>query len=298
MIPNHIVWSINNVEYGNYSELPLNETPRFNYTFQNLYKDYNPEVTHKEAVRNRLASLQDKRLAICLSGMDSELIAREAKDMGLDVDLYFLDFFGQTEHIRTVSESVAKELAIPLNVVTVSTEECFHLSELNFLYMRVAKPTYLIMPHLFDKIPQSQHIIVGEGDLRRTHDIYDQHVKKMEISVSEGMITSSTQICYWLYQQKFNREGSYYFFSTTPELITSMWNDVDHVKEFPVCSTRKVIEKFWGDKLSFREKTDNWENAKMVNFKIRNHLREKYSLESVRELPCDIIPSVDGKLGK
>lgn len=281
-IPSHIKWSINSVEFGDYKGLPFNKNINFVFDYENLYDGYNPSVNFKQAIRNRLTQLGHNKLAICISGVDSEIIAREAKDLGLTFELFFLSNWGMNDYMLSLCEQLATELDVKLNVISITREDAFEFAKQQYNKVRVNKPTYLILPMLFSAIPEDFYIICGEGDINKSDGDYQNDNIITEKNV-ESLSISNTEISYWLWAKEHNRNGDYYFFAATKELILSSWNDPLTEFNFPLISNRASITNLWGDNLIFKGKTTNWdtENAKLENLLMRLENQAEFGLDKI-----------------
>jgi hypothetical protein len=288
-IPQHIKWSINSIDFGNYEGIPYNDDVNFVFNYENIYEGYDPSVNFKQAIRNRLTQLSDKKLAICLSGIDSEIIAREAKDLGLNFELFFLSNWGLNNYMLALCEQLAIELNTKLNVVTVTRQDAFDFAKLQYQTRRVNKPTYLILPMLFDAIPEDYYIICGEGDINKSGKDYTE----AQIVVEDNISISNTEISYWLWAMQKNRNGDYYFFSATKELILSDWNAPLTEINFPEISNRRNIQSLWGNNLIFTEKTTNWdtEAGRQANYEMRLENYNVFGLDQIARgvVICNVV---------
>lgn len=291
-IPSHINWEINSVKFGNYDNIPIDSEIDFCFSYTDLYKEYDPLVTYKQAVSNKLKSISDKSIALCISGIDSEIVAREAVSLGLKPELYFLDIWGINNYILYTARELASELGLNLNVVSMTRDEAYNEAEVSYQLYRYNKPTYMVLPYLLDKLPDDQWPVVCEGDLTKDNYLYNFYLTEFpkKITPTPGLMVTNTEIGYWLWAIKNNRPGDYYFHSSTTELITSCWNDSDMNKEFPGTNNRSVIDKFWDlSALKFKEKTTNWDVYHKENKLIRKHIQQKFQLAQKNKIFYDIV---------
>jgi len=281
-IPQHIKWSINSVEFGDYTDVPYNNKVEFLFDYENLYEEYDPSVTFKQAIRNRLMQLSDKKLAVCISGVDSEIIAREAKDIGLNFELFFLSNWGINDYMLTLCQQLSTELDVKLNVVTVTREDAFSFAKEQYDKVRVNKPTYLILPMLFSAIPNDYYIICGEGDINKSDGDY-QNSDIITEQNTKFLSMSNTEISYWLWARQHNRNGDYYFFASTKELILSSWHDPLTTFDLPLISNRDSIKNLWGENLIFKGKTTNWDtdHGKLENLLMRLENQTVFNLNKI-----------------
>jgi hypothetical protein len=281
-IPQHIKWSINSVDFRNYEGIPYNDDVDFFFDYENLYEGYNPSINYKQAIRNRLMQLSDKKLAICISGIDSEIIAREAKDLGLNFELFFLSNWGINDYMLVLAQQLATELSVNLNVTTVTREDAFDFAKLQYKKVRVNKPTYLISPMLFSVIPEDYYIICGEGDINKSDGDY-KNTNNVAGNTTKFLSMSTTEIAYWLWAREHNRAGDYYFHSSTKELILSSWHDPLTKFDSPFISNRDSIKNLWGDNLIFKGKTTNWdtEHGQIENFSMRLEIQAEFNLNKL-----------------
>lgn len=294
IVPSHIKWSINSIEYGDYSGIPTGVDIDFKFEYSNLYDNYDSSVTFKQAVRNKLASLSEKKLAICVSGVDSELLAREAVDMGLNVELFFLKMWDINQYIQAPVVKLAEELNVKLNIVEISREAAWEYAALSYMKHRVRKPTYLLIPYLLDNIDESYWPIVCEGDMNKDKEVYLEYMNRAGQDMTNlpetYLMTANTEIVYWLWAKENNREGDFYFYSSTPELVTSAWNDEAFELDLPGVYNRNTLSKFWNtSSFIFAEKTTNWDSNFRENLVLRYHLDETCGAKKEFEVYYDLV---------
>lgn len=291
-IPGHIHWKINSIEFGNYDLTDYNDNIDFYFQYNNLYDNFDPSITYKQAIINKLENIADKKIALCISGIDSEIVAREAVAQGLTPELYFLDIWGINNYMLNSVQELAKELSLNLNVVSITKDEAYFEAEESYKNFRYNKPTYMILTYLLGKIPEDQWPVVCEGDLTKDTFLYNFYLTKFPRTENSnnGVMITNTEIGYWLWGIKNNKPGDYYFHSSTPELITSCWNDELMNKEFPGTSNRAVINKLWDtSKFKFVSKTTNWDVHHDENKLLRKHIQKKFNLIHKDKILYDIV---------
>ena len=299
-IPSHIKWYINSVEYGDYSDVPIGQQGDFKFSYVNLYENYDPSVTFRDAVRNKLSTLADKKLAICVSGVDSELVLREAVSMGLNVEIFFLRFWDINEYIERPVTELSIELGVPLNIIEISSQAALSYAIETYKHCRVNKPTYLLVQYLLDNIDESFYPIVCEGDMNKDYVLYDFYIKEHGNTIPAGnfIMMGNTEITYWLWAIRNNREGDYYFLSSTPELVTSAWHDDALIRNMPGLDNRSTLIKYWNtSNFRFNTKTTNWETHYSQNESMRESIKNAYAIPDLYEISYDILPEQpDGRL--
>jgi len=273
--PNHISWNISGLD--TYPEL-LAITPSFNFEYLGI-PNTSAATSYKEAINNKLLALVasgHSKLAILISGKDGEIIAIQAKKLGIDFELFFLHIQNINEYMLPMVNTVSTALSVPINVITLPHADIIPFAEQSFLLTRVNKPTYLVLPYIFDKIPADRYIIIGEGDLDKSPNAYS-HISNP--ANDYGIPILNTEIAYYIHAQSKNIVGDYYFHSSTPELIKTMWDHPLLDKKFPVISTLPVLQSEWGAEITFTEKTSNWDTieGRVYNTNIRMHISTKYA---------------------
>jgi hypothetical protein len=275
ILPDHIWWKINGV---------LNAPPVFSTSTMGFQFGYSMDLTQpfgtfREEVYSAVTELYESRrrpLAICISGRDSEVIARAAADLGIPAKLYFLRFWGMDDKLVTAVQEVAKCTRQDLVVIDLTREYCFDdLIYRSFETMKQYTPSYLCLPALFENIPADEIIIVGEGDLAKG-DTFSLPYKRRPIREmfrqgTRGVPILLSEIAYRMWAQENQRQGQYYFLSSTPGLILSAYNDPDIEIDAPNIRTHKLFLKYWPE-LTFTYKSFNWENQ------IENHTEIRMTL--------------------
>lgn len=266
----HITWSVDDVEFAPFEFVKNSgKSFKFNYVMPKgvTYGDLRAEV--RSALQG-LAAMK-RTLAICISGKDSEIIAREAADLGIPAKLYFLKIGNvNADHVAAV-QKIAMDTGLKLTIVDLPDDKIEAVAEESFRLMNVYYPTYLLLPFLFKAIPATEFIVVGEGDLDKQHPHYDDFFKQ------PGIPMVGSEIAYRVWAQANARDGEFYFFSSTPGLILSAYNDPRLVRTPSSISTSELVSAIWPN-LTFKGKTGNWDSNFARNTAIRDKL---YSLPVV-----------------
>lgn len=266
IVPDHISWSINNVNFGEISNTS-GTAFKFNYTCG--LKNNNP-VKFKTAVRNTIKNLYEKSqmtLAICVGGADSEIIAREAKAVGIPFEIYFLNLWDINLVSQTKVLRLAEELNVKCNVIFLSKEVAFNdVIPANYAMLQADKPTYLCLPYLFEQIPESMLIVCGEGDPQKSGPSYEPFANT-DGSYS-GLPISITEVFYRQWALINNRACEAYFYASTPEMIHAYLNHPLLSNSNKCINTRTLVDSEYGN-LLFKYKTTNWEDIEKENYKIR-----------------------------
>ena len=168
----HISWSINGVDEAGYTDLSPKPVFKFSYTG---VAGSTPADSYKTAINNRLNALVSSgknKLAVFISGKDSEIIAIQCKKLNIDFEMYFLNIPGINDYMIENVNKVSAALSTPVNIITLNKDDVVAFAETSFELTRILKPTYLVVPFMFDKIPADRHIIIGEGDINKDGQSY------------------------------------------------------------------------------------------------------------------------------
>lgn len=260
-ISDHIVWSVLGEKYSKL-DYSRSQDQKFQFDYKipkDLhFQDYKTEV---QSAVVKLFQRHNKTLAICLSGRDSEIIVREAVNMGIPCKIYFLHLWDMNDWMLKIVNDIARELRVELIVVPLSEEQCMEEVIFNsYKIICTVKPTYVCLPYLFDNIPKDELIVCGEGDLAKDNPIFRRFYKEN----STGIPILSTEIAYRIYAQENQRYGEYYFHSSTPELVLAAYNDPRVKFTPPSIQTHGMIMHYW-PKMKFTVKSLNWENGQEKN---------------------------------
>lgn len=207
---------------------------------------------------------QGKTIALCYTaGLDSELIARSLAALAIPFELYFLDIWGiNRPHFDHWSPALLKELGKEARIIKLSREH-FYTEQIAkaFPLMGCEYPTYLALTYLFEQIPEDQFIVVGDGDLDRSAKLYREIGKRISPSIPLGnhLPFSSSRVAYLLWARHHKRDGEFYFFGSTPELMASVAGSRDFELNFPHSSTRNMILRAFPE-IADRPKTSNWDS--------------------------------------
>ena len=262
IVPDHVSWSFDGVAFA-----PIDNKPDTQFSFALGLALVQPPTNLKAAVHaavRRLHLISNMPLAICISGADSEIIARAAKETNVPFELFFLNIWGTNKQAHATAIRLATELSCKLNVVDLSKEHALtSVIPATYCLLQCRKPTYLILPYLFQNIPTDFYIVGGEGDPEKTGPDYKHKENRLPISI--------TEVYYRQWALLNNRAVEMYFFASTRELIRSYFNHPLLQKTANSIQTRKVRDAEWPE-LLFKTKTTNWEDDPAENAFIRAQL--------------------------
>lgn len=269
-IPSHIFWSFNSDPYSAITNNPGDDF-KFEYKIpQNLtIRDIKYEV---QQALIRLHEDTNLKLSICVSGADSEIIAREAKGIGIPFEIYFLDIWNVNQEARKNVEQLSKQLSVPLNILSIGPHDLLVEVEKNLHILQAEKPTYLCLPYLLYQIPKDSVIVGGEGDPQKEGPDYEMLADADQ--KFPGIPISITEVYFKQWAKLNNRKCEMNFYSYTPELLMCYWNHPLLQNSNKVISTKSVIQSTWGN-LLFQYKTTNWEKNHTLNYILRLYARSK-----------------------
>lgn len=266
VVPPYLYWSFNNDWFS-----PIKNTETDKFIFEYRIDDDTTIVPIKIAVSNALKKIislsNNKKIAVCIGGADSEIIARELKALEYPFELFFLNIVDLNTQAQIVAESIADELHVPINIVRLDKNTLISdVVPRMFNLLQAEKPTYLCLPYLFENIPEDFVILGGEGDPQKSGADYE--VFANSDGKFDGIPISSTEIFYRQWALANNRMCNMYFYATTVELIKSYFYHPDLQNDNFSISTRELVDNAWPN-LKFKEKTTNWENFPDANLKLR-----------------------------
>jgi hypothetical protein len=280
-VPWHVKWAFNKEYFSEISNV-IGSSFEFTYTFSETDL---PTSDLKYAIRKTLTDLYTKGgmpLSICISGADSEIIAREAAELGIPFELYFLDIWDINAKARQLAQRLAIEIGAKLNIVSLSKEEAFDtVLEKNYRNLQAEKPTYLCLPYLLEKIPFDTYIIGGEGDPQKSGVDYEPLANSD--GTYNGIPISITEVYYRQWALINHRACEMYFYASTPLLLKSFFHHPLMVKKNNRIDTRELVNTLWPN-LTFSYKTTNWEDSVESNYEVRMHMRS-LNKNQYRNLP-------------
>lgn len=265
-LPAHVEWKFDNILFSEIRN--SGEKFEFSYIFDRNI-EYNKDL--RLEIQNAIKKLsQNFKLSICISGADSEIIAREAAFLGLPFEIYFLDIWNLNSASRNKAILLGKELNRYVNIITLTKEEAFDsVIPNNYKILQAEKPTYLCIPFLLDRIPKDTLIIGGEGDPQKSGPDY---IELLANKPEDYIPISITEVFYRQWAILNNRNCEMYFYSSTPELLMSYFYHPLLHKTSTGIYTRTLVDSIWPN-LNFGYKTTNWEDDTNSNLEIRKFVR-------------------------
>jgi len=268
-VPRHVRWSFNKEYFS-----PISNIDGSSFEFTYTIDDDLITSDLKYAIRKTITDLHSSAnmpLSICISGADSEIIAREAATQGIPFELWFLDIWNINSRALKMSQDLAAELGTKLNVISLSKEEAFDsVLEKNYKNLQAEKPTYLCLPYLLERIPFNTYIIGGEGDPQKSGPDYESLANSN--GSYNGIPISITEVYYRQWALTNHRACEMYFYASSPLLLRSYFHHPLMVKENKRIDTRVLVDTLWPD-LIFNYKTTNWEDSLESNYEIRMYMR-------------------------
>ncbi len=220
-----------------------------------------------------------KSIALCYSGgVDSEIIALTLHELNIPFEMYFLDIWGLNRPAFDAHASdFLKMISKKIQIIRASRAYFYetHCPKV-FSQFGVEFPTYLALTYLFDQIPESEFIVVGEGKLERRGALFEKIFKANQIVNGRGELIlpfSTSSSFFYSWAEKNQREGEFYFFSSTPQLIASVIQSplLRVTSEFS--DTKEIVHSSFPE-IRRRRRSTNWENGAISeNKNIRASLR-------------------------
>lgn len=252
--PDHINWAVNSVDFGS----PLvSRFKSFKYTISyDLLESRSFRQSVIDGVRKLDHDRNGRTIALAYSGgIDSEIIARILANESIPFELYFLNAWNANQDQISSGQKLARELKVPLNVVQINKSEFLEdRLKQNFLDTACVYPTPLVLVELFRRIPKNQFIVTGEGGLDKRPARY-QNISAT--SAAAGMPFSIADIAYRIWAEKNGRQGQFYFFNSSPEIIGEMLLHPKLKVSLPMIDTNFVFREEFPE-IRMRSKTTNW----------------------------------------
>lgn len=170
-----------------------------------------------KVVRDDFTKLNLEKVALCLSGSDSELIAHYLHKNDIPTEYFFLDIGGINPTELELCKKISAKYNTKLNVISITLPELLDtLIYENFHITHVCWPTYVTLPSLIKQIPNDFYIITGEGDIEkgwpRYMRIYNEKIKNPD-NDHFYIPAHLTEISYRLSMDYFNKHGESNFYS-------------------------------------------------------------------------------------
>lgn len=134
-------------------------------------------------ISDEMSALNLNKVGLCLSGVDSELIAHYLSINDVITEYFFLDIDGTNSDDLILCQNIAKKYNNKLNVISITIDQLLEeIIYTNFDITNVCWPTYVTIPTLIQHIPKEYYIITGEGDLEKDSEdryskIYQNKIK-------------------------------------------------------------------------------------------------------------------------
>lgn len=227
------------------------------------------EYDFRREVFSALQALDKKRdgATVALAyggGVDSEVLAHAMRQMGIPFEMYFLDFWGHNKAmLDNWARPGASRLGKELHVVSLEKGEFLERAYQDFAITGCESPTYLGMAHLFDRIPSSQFIVTGDGDLHRHGPLYSHLGRKYplnEAAPGTAVSFSTSSVAHDLWAQAKGRKGEFYFFRSTPGLVAAALTSPEFKAGYPFSNPKGMVHASFPE-VRPRHKTKNWKGA-------------------------------------
>jgi hypothetical protein len=168
-------------------------------------------------VRDDFTKLNLHKVALCLSGSDSELIAHFLHKNFIPTEYFFLDINGINSVELDLCKKIAAKYNTKLNVISITEHDLLNtIIYENFHITHVCWPTYVTLPYLIKQIPSDFYIITGEGDIEkgwpRYLKIYEQKIKTHDDNYFYIPV-HLTEISYSLSMSYYGKNGESNFYS-------------------------------------------------------------------------------------
>jgi hypothetical protein len=225
-------------------------------------KDYDFREEVFRAVERLNVRRAGKEVALCFTGgQDSSLIAHVLASLDIPFHLYFLRNWQLNEvDLLERAAPTAKQLGKDVRVVDLSRE--YFIEEFApgiFREFGCEAPTYLALVYLFGYIPESEYVVVGDGDFNREGDLYAEIARRNPPRRPNSLPTAASAVLFSNWKEKRGRDGEFAFFRSTAELAAATFTHPKFQLRYPFSSAREVILHDFPE-LSPRAKTTNWDS--------------------------------------
>jgi|APGre2960657404_1045060.scaffolds.fasta_scaffold00331_16 hypothetical protein len=234
-------------------------------------------------IKKEMTTLGLDKIGLCLSGIDSELIAHYIHLNDIPVEYFFFHINGINDSTKIIVEEIAKKYDVKLNIYKFTVDEILKsIIHENFEIAEVCWPTYSTVPYILKLIPNDFYVIVGEGDLEKDSvNKYLTIFNRKIVNYDSNMFYIPMHLTEIAYQQSLNfykKSGEMNFYSR----IFDSWYHILNSNKL------RTNGKFFYDpksilladlvKMNFVSplKTLNFENTELVN-KIIDILKNKGS---------------------
>lgn len=257
-----------------------------------------------EDIFSEMSSLNLTKIAVCLSGIDGEVIGRRLTKYNKHVEYFFLHIEGINDEHKKIAEAIASKHDVKLNVVPVSFD--FILNEFSkevFEFCQVTMATYISIPYLIKSIPSDYYIIVGEGDLEKSNakkyrKIFDDRVTKPSTDLIYVPM-HLTEIIYRLSLNHYNKHGESNFYSRKFDTWYHVLRDHRLITNYRFYYDPKAdfIYEICGKDFISPIKTlnytfsDHWELMKTLHQRLESTAAENWSffIGDVVTIPKDLV---------
>lgn len=169
-------------------------------------------------IYDEMTTLNLNKVGLCLSGVDSELIAHYLAINGITTEYFFLDIDGTNSADLILCQNIAKKYNNKLNVISITIEQLLEeIIYTNFDITNVCWPTYVTIPTLIKNIPNDYYIITGEGDLEKDSDDRYSKIYHDKITVHSPdnfyIPVHLTEVAYKRAMTYYQKQGESNFYS-------------------------------------------------------------------------------------
>lgn len=227
------------------------------------------EYSFRAEVFQALHQLDKKRagatIALAYSGgVDSEVLARGMRQLGIPFELYFVDFWGHNEvMLNAWAKPGAAKLGKELHVVSLEKGEFLSRAHEDFAVTGCESPSYLGLQQLFDKIPADQYILTGDGDLHRHGQLYSHLGRKYPLNQTipgTALSFANSSVAHEIWATAKQRKGEFYFFRSTPGLVAAALSSPEFRASYPFSNPKAMVHNAFPE-VAPRPKTKNWKGA-------------------------------------
>lgn len=260
LAPSHINWSFG----SNALDSPANaKSSQFHFSFSPTLKTR--QYIFKTEMDRAIRQLDEKRnrrtVALCHGGgLHSAALAQELQRREIPVEIYYLDLWvAPRDKFEREIKPFADNLGFSSQKISISRIFFRTKAVENFRKYGFEYPLLLALWELFSMIPSDQFIVLGDGHLDR-QDSLSKFIAESRSSLSgEGnyVVMPSNKIAHYLWAKENKREGEFYFYSSTPELIAATMQNECFESKDALSNSRGVLLSHYPE-LGLQQKENVW----------------------------------------
>jgi hypothetical protein len=259
-----MTWYFNDIQHSVPGDFFKKDIYNLNFTISasteakfNDVDDFRQEM--ERSVEKLIINAKGKKIALMLSGIDSEIIGILLKKRNIDFEVWHLNIPHKKQEDHDTLVEIAKGWRVPLNLINFSWIEFRDEWKQNLNNIGILATMMYSIWYAIDRIPSDHFVVVGNGAFRKKGNRFKRMSSRIREHRGRAIPIDGRDILSRIIAQRKKRDGEFYFHSSSDRQVAALFKDTRMIYNqdtYEIDDKEVILQHF--PEAKFRWKTEPW----------------------------------------